>query len=104
MSVNGTKTDETKAKVEREPYRPKASVTKVREMIANSLRDIVSTASHEAGTFAHLAWCDRDKDATVVYGHLVDASECLEIAMTHLSMLKCMVVHEMQTAGQDSPF
>ncbi len=39
---------------------------------------------------------DRDASTAVRYGHLVDASECLEIAMTHLGQLKAAMSHRLR--------
>lgn len=81
---------------EREPYRPDASTDKVRRTIESAFREIVSEATNQAGQFAYLAFADRDKDTAMQYGHLVDATECLEIAMTHMAMLKAAVAYRLR--------
>jgi hypothetical protein len=69
------------AQVEQEPYRPTASTEK-----------IVSTSAHEAGIFVSLfEHYDKDETVSVRMGHLIDATECLETALTHLGQLKTMV-------------
>jgi hypothetical protein len=84
------------AQAERKPYRPTASTVKVHDTIARSLSEIVSTSAHEAGTYVSLfELYDKDEPFTVRYGHLVDAAECLEIALTHLGQLKTMVSNRM---------
>lgn len=87
---NGTKP------AEREPYRPDASTDKVRRTIESAFREIVSEGTTQAGHFAYLVWIDRDKGTAVQYGHLVDATECLEIAMTHMAMLKAAVAYRLR--------
>jgi hypothetical protein len=77
---------------ERKPYRPTASTEKVHETIVRSLSEIVSTSAHEAGTFVSLFdLYDKDETLVVRHSHLVDATECLEIALTHLGQLKTIV-------------
>lgn len=81
---------------EREPYRPSASTEKVQETIWRSLSQIVTEAALQATDFVNLAeYYDRDNGTAVRYGHLVDAAECLEIAMTHLGQLKRAVAYRL---------
>jgi hypothetical protein len=81
---------------EREPYRPTASTENVHDTITRSLSEIVSTSAHQAGTFVSLFdHYDKNEPLTVRYGHLVDATECLEIALTHLGQLKTMVANRL---------
>ena len=58
--------------------------------------------------FMHLAWEDRNAGTAVVYGHLVDGSECLELAALHLDMLRTAVGHRLRIEddlnGADLPF
>jgi hypothetical protein len=82
---------------EQEPYRPSASTEKVHEAIWRSLAQIVTEGASQAGHFVYLAeHYDRDKGTAVRYGHLVDAAECLEIAMTHLGQLKAAVSYRLR--------
>ena len=82
--------------VEREPYRPTASTERVYDDIARSLSSIVHTSAHEACQYVSLfEHYDRDATLVVRYGHLVDAAECLEIALTHLGLLKAAVAHRL---------
>lgn len=81
---------------DRDPYRPTASTAKVQQTIEVSLREVVSEAANQAGSFAYLAWADRAKGVEVQYGHLVDATECLETAMTYLGMLRQVLSHRMR--------
>jgi hypothetical protein len=77
---------------QREPYRPTASTEKIHDTIIRSLSEIVSTSAHEAGTFVSLfEHYDKDENISVRMGHLIDATECLETALTHLGQLKTMV-------------
>ncbi|OLT06811.1 hypothetical protein BJF90_45760 [Pseudonocardia sp. CNS-004] len=80
----------------REPYRPTASTQEVHDTIARSLSDIVCTSASQARVFVSL-FDLYDKDATLAvrYGHLVDAAECMEIALTHLGQLKAAVAHRL---------
>jgi hypothetical protein len=76
-------------KAEREPYRPTASTTKVYDTVVRSLSDIAAEAAYQASTFVRLFDVyDRDKPFADRIQHLVDATECLEIALTHLGQLK----------------
>jgi hypothetical protein len=78
--------------VEREPYRPTASTEKVHDTVIRSLSDVVHTSALEAATFVALFDVyDKDKTLEVRHSHLVDATECLEIALTHLGQLKTIV-------------
>jgi hypothetical protein len=74
---------------EREPYRPAASTKSVYDTVANTMAIIVEMAAHEASS--HVSLFDRyDRDASFAdrFQHLVDATECLEIALIHLGQLK----------------
>ena len=72
-------------------YRPKASTTAVHDAVLSSLASVVSSATHTAWEFLSLVEVyDRDATTAIRLGHLVDASECLEIAMTHLGQLKAL--------------
>ena len=83
--------------VERDPYRPDADTAKVHDEVIRSLASVVSTAAHTATEFVHLAdLYDRDATTAIRYGHLVDASECMEIAMTHLGQLKAAMNHRLR--------
>jgi Ca2+-binding EF-hand superfamily protein len=56
----------------------------------------VSTSAHEAGTYVSLfELYDKNETLAIRYGHLVDAAECLEIALTHLGQLKAAVSHRL---------
>jgi hypothetical protein len=101
--TNGTTTTETSTKVDKpakpaeyKPYRPEASTDKVRQAVENAFREIVHEATRQAGDFAHLVFVDREESTAVRYGHLVDAAECLEIAMTHLAMLKSALAYRLR--------
>ena len=86
MTATNGKPVSTDTVTEREPYRPTASTEKVHDTVISSLSDVVRTSAHEAGSFVSL-FDLYDKNATLAvrYGHLVDATECLEIALTHLA-------------------
>jgi hypothetical protein len=90
-------------KTEREPYRPTASTEKVHETIWRSLGQVVSEATYQAGNFVSLAEVyDNDATLAVRYGHLVDAAECLEIAMTHLGLLKTAVAYRLRIEDEQN--
>ena len=38
---------------------------------------------------------DHDEVDAIRYGHLVDSTECLEIALIHLGQLKAAVIHRL---------
>ena len=98
---NATKADDSR-------YRPKASTARVHAQIESALREIVSEAATQLSNFMHLSWADEKAGTAVVYGHVVDASECLEIAATHLLMLKTAVAYRLRIEddknGADLPF
>jgi len=89
-------------------YRPKASTARVHAQIESALREIVTEAANQLCSFMHLCWADEKAGTAVVYGHVVDASECLEIAATHLLMLKTAVAYRLRIEddknGADLPF
>jgi hypothetical protein len=88
---------------EREPYRPPASTEQVYERIASSLSDVVRTSARQGANFVSLFDIyDRDETLAVRYGHLVDAAECLEIALTHLGLLKASVGHQLRIADEQN--
>ena len=77
---------------EREPYRPTAGTAKVYDTIVSGLSEVVHTSAHQAMNFVSLyTTYDRDKHIADRYQHLVDATECLEIALTHLGQLRSAV-------------
>src|SRR5690348_11127318 len=87
---------------EREPYRPQASTEKVYDTLVESASRVVSEASYQAGNFVSLAsHYDKDADPTVRMGHLVDATECLELALTHLGQLRTAMAHRLRVLGGD---
>jgi hypothetical protein len=94
--------------VDEDRYRPKASTAKVHAQIESALREIVAEAATQLVQFMHLAWSDRKAGTAIVYGHLVDSSECLELAALHLDMLKTAVGHRLRIEddknGADLPF
>ena len=82
---------------EADRYRPKASTTAVHDAVLSSLASVVRSATHTAGEFLSLVEVyDRDATTAIRLGHLVDASECLEIAMTHLGQLKAAMSHRLR--------
>ena len=90
-------------------YRPKASTTAVHDEMLRSLASVVTTALSNAGSFVGLAeHYDRDAGTAIRLGHLVDAAECAEIAMTHLGQLKAAMNHLLRTEDEqntgESPF
>jgi hypothetical protein len=94
--TNGNPVIVPEQKSEREPYRPTASTEKVHDTLARCLSDIAHTSSYQAMSFVSLFDIyDKDATLTVRYGHLVDATECLEIALTHLGQLKTMVANRL---------
>jgi hypothetical protein len=101
-------TASTAAKADRDRYRPKASTAKVHAQIESALREIIAEAATQLVQFMHLVWEDRNAGTAIVYGHLVDASECLELAALHLDMLRTAVAHRLRIEddhnGTNLPF
>ncbi|OLT06757.1 hypothetical protein BJF90_45790 [Pseudonocardia sp. CNS-004] len=94
--TNGTPVIIPEQKTAREPYRPTASMEEVHEEIARSMGSIVHKSAHEACQYVSLFdFYDKNETLAVRYGHLVDAAECLEIALTHLGQLKAAVAHRL---------
>lgn len=108
-SVNGAVSAPSTTVVDVDRYRPKASTIAVHDEIVSSLAGVVSSAVRTAGEFVSLAEVyDRNTTMAIRYGHLVDASECLEIAMTHLGQLKAALNHRLRLEDErnegESPF
>jgi Ca2+-binding EF-hand superfamily protein len=84
-------------------YRPSASIQRVHDTIARSLGEIVSISALQADMFVSLfELYDKDETLAVRYGHLVDAAECLEIALTHLGQLKSAVAYRLRTEDEQN--
>lgn len=108
-STNGTVTEPTPGSpVDNDRYRPTASTAKVHAQIEEGLREIVAEAATQLNQFMHLTWADRKSGTAIVYGHVVDASECLELAALHLDMLRSAIAHRLRIEdnknGVDLPF
>jgi hypothetical protein len=94
--TNGSPVITPEQQAEREPYRPTASTQEVYDTVARALSDVVTTSARQAAVFVSLFdLYDRDATTAIRYGHLVDAAECLEIALTHLGQLKSAVSHRL---------
>jgi hypothetical protein len=103
VSTDGTNKIAEAPAPEREPYRPKASTERVHETIHRTLGEVASEAIHQASNFVYLAGHGRTHESPKVrYGRLVDAAECLELAMVHLGRLQDAVFHRMQIEEPDS--
>ncbi len=106
-SVDDQATGRTRA-ADDHRYRTKASTAKVHAQIESGLREIVAEAATQLSQFMHLVWEDRGAGTAIVYGHVVDASECLELAALHLDMLRTAVGHRLRIEdhknGADLPF
>lgn len=89
-------------------YRPNASTARVHAAIESAMHDIIATATGESANFLHLSQVDENAGTAIVYGHLVDASECLEVAAEHLDRLKAIVAYRLRIEddknGADLPF
>jgi hypothetical protein len=99
---NGTTTATATAAKERKTYQPpEGDPAKVYDVIERSMNDIVWEASHQANQLVHQArdYDDDPKTLPARYGHLVDAAECLEIALTHLGILRSLLAYRMQLDG-----
>ena len=95
--ATGTTVVAEKPPIDLDQYRPEASTAQVHDEMVRSLTSVVTVAAHNAIQFVHLAdLYDRDAGTAVRYGHVVDASECLEIAMTHLGQLKAAMSHRLR--------
>lgn len=82
-------------------HRPKASTATVYEEVMRSLASVVTTALSNAGSFVYLGeHYDRDATTAVRLGHLVDATECVEIAMTHLGQLKAVMSNRLRAEDE----
>lgn len=78
-------------------YRPTPTTDAVRVTIGRALAEIVHEAMTKSSEFVMLANEHRcNGDLAVQLGHLVDATECLEIAMTHLGQLKSTVSYRLR--------
>ncbi len=96
-TTNGSIAAVLNAATEVERYRPKASTTKVQDEVLRSLATVVTEAFDNARNFVSLAeFYDHDAGTAIRYGHLVDAAECAEIAMTHLGQLKAAMNHRLR--------
>ena len=98
-----------KPPIDLDRYRPEASTTEVHDEMLRSLTSVVVVAAHNAIQFVQLAdLYDRDAGTAVRYGHVVDATECLEIAMTYLGQLKAAMNHRLRLEdaqhGGESPY
>ena len=101
--TNGASVFDAKECEWKSTYRPPASTQKVHEAIARSLSDIVSISALQAEMFVDLfEQYDKDETLAVRYGHLVDAAECLEIALTHLGQLKSAVSHRLMIEDEQN--
>lgn len=95
--TTNTKTVATGSRIDVDRFRPQASTSAVHDAVLGSLASVVSTATRQAWEFLVLVEVyDRDATLAIRYGHLVDASECLEIAMTHLGQLKAVMNHRLR--------
>jgi hypothetical protein len=89
---------------DRERFRPKAGRDKVYAEIERGLRSMVSEAAFQAGQFVSLSYYERDAEITARHGHLVDASECMELAMTYLGQLKQLLSHRIRVDHPEQRF
>jgi hypothetical protein len=87
---------------EQPPYRPEASVAVLRKRIYESLNDLVSEGFRQASGYMYSARWESDLQAR--HDLLVDASECVEIALQYLDTLKSMAFGDMNTTGRDEQF
>jgi hypothetical protein len=99
---NGTTTATVPPQEMPKPYRPEADTAKVYAAIERSLNEVVWEATHQACGFVSLASEHRGETTAVRYAHLVDAAECLEIALTHLGLLKSALAFRLRTEDADN--
>lgn len=91
--LNGKSGSATKPDQE---FRPSPSTAKVYHVMEGALTRVAEEAAFQAGMYMYVAdVCDRDKGTAIRLGHLVDASECLEISLTYLAQLKAAVAHRL---------
>ena len=102
MTVTDTNTRGLSVSGERSPENTKASVATLRKRIYESLNDLVSEGFHQAGGYMYNARWESDLQAR--YDQLVDASECVEIALQYLDTLKGMAFQDLNTTGRDEQF
>ncbi len=88
--------------VEPARFERKASVATLRKRIYESLNDLVGEGFHQASGYVYNARWESDYQAR--YDLLVDASECVEIALQYLDTLKSMAFGDMNTTGRDEQF
>jgi hypothetical protein len=79
------------------PSRLGADRAKVYKTIERSLGEIVWEATHQANCFMNEAGEHRGETTANRYAQILDAAECLEIALTHLSMLKTALAFRLCT-------
>lgn len=97
---NGTTVTVTPMAERHEPYRaPEANISKVHDAICGSHYSVVFEAAHQASKFAIEANSSQVDTATRL-GHLVDMTECLEIALTHVGQWKAAMSHRLQVEDE----
>src|SRR5919197_2572300 len=94
--TNGKTTAVPEQRKQRKPYRPEASTEKIYAEIEQGMKRVVSEATLQASHFLYLFDDAKDQeDPASRFVHLVDATECLELALDHLGQLKRLVDHRM---------
>jgi len=83
-----------------EPSRaPEPNIRKVHDAICGSHYSVVFEAAHQASLFAIEANAPRVDTATQL-GHLVDMTECLEIALTHIGQWKAELSYRLRVEDE----
>jgi hypothetical protein len=100
MSQNNGITATANKSADPRPNRPTADTRKVYDEIITALGNVVNSALINSADFVFQAIKFRDESLAVRCGHLVDATECLEIAMTHLGQLKSTLNHRMRVEDE----
>lgn len=98
--TNGTKVSVTDLTERHQPYHaPEASIRKVHDEMVRSHYSVVFEAAHQASKFAIEA-NGREIDTATRIGHLVDMTECLEIALTHVGQWKAALSYRLRVEDE----
>lgn len=99
---NGTSVPVTGLSERPEPYRiPEPNIRKVYDAMLRSQYNVVFEAAHQASKFAIAAnESSGDVDTATRLGHLVDAAECLEIALTQVGQWRAALAYRLHVEDE----
>jgi len=98
---NGTVVVPAQTSEDSDRYWPRASREKVYAEIERGLSGMVSEAVFQASQFVVLSSYARGDGVIARHEHLVDASECMELAMTYLGQLKALLSDRIRVENDD---